>query len=47
MNEIADDVATGACQDFSSYRHKTGVIEGLARAERHLLDLQEKVDEDD
>lgn len=47
MNDITDDVATGSCQDFGHYRHKTGVIEGLARAERHLLDLQAKIDQDD
>jgi hypothetical protein len=47
MNDIADDVSTGACQDFADYKHRVGVVEGLARAERALLDLQEKIEEDD
>ncbi len=47
MNDIADDVSTGACQDYASYKHLTGIIEGLARAERSLLDIQSKVDDDD
>jgi hypothetical protein len=39
MNNYADDVATGACQDFHSYKELCGVIRGLALAERHMLDL--------
>jgi hypothetical protein len=39
MNNYADDVATGACQDFHSYKELCGVIRGLALAERHILDL--------
>jgi hypothetical protein len=39
MNNYADDVATGACQDFSAYKELCGVIRGLAIAERHILDI--------
>ena len=43
MNNYADDVATGACQDFASYQKLCGLIQGLALAERLLLDLVEAI----
>jgi hypothetical protein len=46
MNDYADDVATGACETFEEYKRLCGVIEGLATAERFLLDLREKVEKD-
>jgi hypothetical protein len=39
MNDVTDSMATGACQDFAAYRRMNGVIEGLAYAERMLLDM--------
>jgi len=36
---------TGSALDWADYRHKVGVIEGLAKAERELLDLAEKLKE--
>lgn len=50
MNDYTDDMANGVCTDFASYQKLCGVIQGLALAERHLLDLVEaanKEDEDD
>ena len=49
MNEHADDLATGLCNDYASYQKLCGIIQGLALAERHLLDLVEaqKKDEDE
>jgi len=41
MNEMADVVATGSAQSFDEYRKMCGSIEGLALAERELLDLVE------
>ena len=41
MNEMADVVATGSAQNFDEYRKMCGIIEGLALAERELLDLVE------
>tara|TARA_R100001086_G_scaffold127964_1_gene66239 strand:+ start:203 stop:400 length:198 start_codon:yes stop_codon:yes gene_type:complete len=41
MNELADSIATGAAQSYDEYRKMVGVIEGLALAERELLDLIE------
>ena len=47
MNNYADDLAGGACADFSQYQKLCGVIQGLALAERHLLDLADKVEKAD
>ena len=44
MNNYADDVATGACHDFAAYQKLCGVIQGLALAERYIIDLAEKVE---
>lgn len=44
MNERADHVAAGGAQDFPDYKHHCGVIEGLALAERELLDLVERLE---
>ena len=45
MNEMSDHLSTGGCKDFSEYMRCCGVIEGLAVAERELLDLQKKLEE--
>ena len=47
MNNYADDLAGGACPSFDAYQKLCGVIQGLAIAERHLLDLAEKVEKSD
>jgi hypothetical protein len=44
MNNYADDCAGGACRSFEEYQKLCGTIQGLAIAERHLLDLAEKVE---
>jgi|TARA_R100001480_G_scaffold18349_1_gene27818 hypothetical protein len=44
MNDRADNIATGSCADFDEYKHQTGVIEGLALAERELLDIIEELE---
>lgn len=44
MNNYADDLAGGACRSFDEYQKLCGVIQGLAIAERHLIDLAEKVE---
>ncbi len=46
MNNFTDDLANGQCTDFATYKELCGVIRGLAFAERHLLDLAEKMKED-
>lgn len=47
LNEWADAVAGGSAGDFAHYRHMCGVIEGLALAERDLLDLVQELRDDD
>ena len=47
MNNYADDLASGQCRTFDEYQKLCGVIQGLALAERHLLDLAEKVEKSD
>ena len=44
MNEISDHISGGACSDFSEYSKCCGIIQGLAMAERELLDLKERYD---
>jgi hypothetical protein len=43
MNEHADHIASGSCKDYNEYQKMTGIIEGLALAERELLDYVERV----
>ena len=45
MNNYADDCAGGACRNFDEYQKLCGIIQGLAIAERHLLDLAKKAEE--
>jgi hypothetical protein len=47
MNNYADDLASGRCRSFDEYQKLCGTIQGLAFAERHLLDLAEKVEQSD
>jgi len=47
MNNYADDLAGGACRSYDEYQKLCGVIQGLAFAERHLIDLAEKVEKSD
>ena len=44
LNDITDDIATGSAKDYAEYRHKVGVIEGLALAEREFLDIMERIE---
>jgi hypothetical protein len=43
LNDLADFLATGGAADYAAYRHAVGKIEGLAQAERHILDLEERL----
>ena len=44
MNEITDHIATDSCKDMNEYSRCVGIIEGLAYAERELLDLNDRMD---
>tara|TARA_R100000306_G_C4292090_1_gene100637 strand:+ start:90 stop:278 length:189 start_codon:yes stop_codon:yes gene_type:complete len=45
MNEIADHLALGSAKDMEEYRKMCGIIEGLAWAEREVIDLEDKFKE--
>ena len=47
MNNYADDIAGGSCRTFDEYQRLCGVIQGLAMAERYILDLAKKVEDSD
>jgi len=47
MNNYADDCAGGQCRTFDEYQKLCGVIQGLAIAERYIIDLAEKVEKSD
>ena len=47
LNNYADDLASGMCRTFDEYQKLCGVIQGLAQAERYILDLAEKVEKAD
>jgi hypothetical protein len=47
MNNYADSLSGGACRSFDEYQKLCGVIQGLAIAERYLLDLAPKAEDDD
>ena len=44
MNNYADDLANGVCRSYDEYQKLCGVIQGLSLAERHVMDLLEKVE---
>ncbi len=43
MNEIADSVSIGSAQNIEDYRKMCGIIEGLAWAEREILDIEDRL----
>ena len=47
INNYADDLASGHCRTFEEYQKLCGVIQGLAQAERYVIDLVEKVEKSD
>ena len=43
MNDLADHLAVGSAKDMEEYRKVPGIIEGLAWAEREVIDLEDKL----
>lgn len=41
--DASDNLVSDNCKSFEEYKHHTGIIQGLLRAERELLDLDEKM----
>ena len=46
MNETADHISGGSCRTMEEYSKACGVMEGLALAERELLDLNKQIEQD-
>jgi hypothetical protein len=46
MNNLADHIAGGGCASFEEYKHACGKIEGLAVAEREVLDIEKRLQDD-
>lgn len=46
MNDLADFLAGGGCNTIEDYRHVCGKIEGLALAEREILDIEQRLQDD-
>jgi len=44
MNEVSDHMAMGGCKNMDEYSRNVGIIQGLAFAERTLLDLDERIE---
>ena len=44
LNDYADDLANGVCQNFEQYQKLCGMIQGLGRAEEYIIDLAKKVE---
>ena len=47
MNDHADGMISAQCADYAEYKRMCGVIEGLAYAERDLLDLTNTLEKGD
>ena len=45
MNEIADLVSLGSAKNIEDYRKMCGSIEGLAWAEREIIDIEDRLKE--
>ena len=44
MNELADHLAVGSAKDIEEYRKVCGIIDGLAWAEREIMDLEDRLE---
>lgn len=47
MNELSDHIALGNAADWPGYQRVVGKIEGLAYAERYILDLEQRMLKED
>ena len=47
INEGADHLATGGAKDYGEYQRMVGRIDGIALAERELLDLVKDKEEEE
>jgi len=45
MNDIADHMAGGGCQNHEEYLRLVGKVEALALIERDILDMEQRLEE--
>jgi len=45
IDDLADHLAIGSAKDMEEYRKVCGIIEGLAWAEREVIDIETKLRE--
>jgi len=45
MNEVADLVSIGSAKNIEDYRKMCGIIEGLAWAEREVIEIEDRLRE--
>ena len=43
MDNVRDDVSSGSASSYEEYKHKIGILDGIATAEREFLDLTERL----
>ncbi len=43
-DNIKDDISSGSASSYDEYKHKVGVLDGLAMAEREFLDITSKLE---
>tara|TARA_Y100000114_G_scaffold156190_1_gene182512 strand:+ start:4287 stop:4469 length:183 start_codon:yes stop_codon:yes gene_type:complete len=46
LNDIADHMAGGGCENYEEYIRLVGKVEALALIERDILDLQQRIESD-
>lgn len=46
MNDIADHMAGGGCQNHEEYVRLVGKVEALALIEREIIDLEQRYEKD-
>ncbi len=44
MNDVSDHISTGSCKNYDEYSKCCGIIEGLAMAEREILDINQRIE---
>ena len=46
LNDIADHMAGGGCENYEEYIRLVGKVAALALIERDILDLQQRIESD-
>lgn len=43
-DNVKDDISSGSASSYDEYKHKVGILDGLAMAEREFLDITSKLE---